>query len=37
MPAWDMRDKSLDYALARKLIAQWREVGPDDVRDYSTR
>jgi alpha-galactosidase len=26
MMAWDMRDRKLDYALARKLIEQWRQV-----------
>ncbi len=28
MVVWDMRNKGLDYAQARKLIGQWRQVAP---------
>jgi alpha-galactosidase len=28
MPAWNMRNKGLDYALIRKMIGQWRQTAP---------
>jgi alpha-galactosidase len=31
---WDMRDKSLDYALMRKLTDEWRSVAPCYLGDY---
>lgn len=31
---WDMRRNDLDYNLARRLIAQWREVAPNYMGDY---
>jgi alpha-galactosidase len=34
MAAWDMRDKGLDYALARKLTGQWRQVAPFMFGDF---
>ena len=34
IPCWDMRDKSLDYDLLRKLSAQWREIAPNFFGDY---
>jgi alpha-galactosidase len=34
MLAGNMRNKGLDYALARKLIGQWRQVVPDLFGDF---
>jgi alpha-galactosidase len=34
IPCWDMRDKSLDYPLMRKLAAEWRAVAPCYLGDY---
>ncbi|MHB9130018.1 MAG: alpha-galactosidase [Armatimonadota bacterium] len=34
MLALDMRDTGLDYASARKLIEQWRQVAPDFFGDF---
>jgi len=34
MAAWDMRNKGLDYALARKLLGQWRQVAPHLFGDF---
>lgn len=31
---WDLRDKSLDYNLLRRLFAQWREASPELYGDY---
>jgi alpha-galactosidase len=34
IPCWDMRDKSLDYALMRKLTDEWRSVASCYLGDY---
>jgi alpha-galactosidase len=34
IPGWDMRDKTLDYALLRKLTTQWRSIAPLYFGDY---
>jgi alpha-galactosidase len=34
MMAWDTRNKALDYALARKLMAQWRQVADCFLGDF---
>lgn len=31
---WDLRDKTLDYNLLRRLFAQWREAAPEYYGDY---
>ena len=31
---WDLRQKDLDYDLARKLIKQWREIAPNYYGDF---
>lgn len=33
-PCWDMRDKALDCALLRKMVAQWRQVAEYYRGDY---
>ena len=32
--SWDMRRKSIDYALLKRLVSQWREVSGDYFGDY---
>ncbi len=32
---WDLRDKTLDYNLLRRLFAQWREASPEFYGDYN--
>ncbi|MFZ1932655.1 MAG: alpha-galactosidase [Thermoguttaceae bacterium] len=34
IPCWDMRDKTLDYNLLRKLTRQWRAVAANYLGDY---
>jgi alpha-galactosidase len=34
MTAWDMRNRNLDYATIRKLIAEWRQVAPHFLGDF---
>jgi alpha-galactosidase len=34
IPCWDMRDKTLDYDLLRKLSAEWRDVAPNYMGDF---
>ncbi len=31
---WDMRRKDLDYNLLRRMVAEWREIGPCFMGDY---